>query len=102
MTEPIDPYEPDHDRYLREVIELLKEIRDRLPEPKPSAGDFRASMFGYVQGSGKYPTEAQIACAKGFLDGSMFRSEGREAFYPTVAWDICREIVRVAEEGWKL
>jgi hypothetical protein len=82
--EPLDPYEPDADRYLRQVIDLLTEIRDRLPrsrigtEPETgrrSAGDtdkfFRspARIFGWaIDGSEGPPTLDQFLTAQAMAE----------------------------------
>jgi hypothetical protein len=95
--EPTDDFEPDADRHLRQIIDLLTEIRDRLPEPQPESRPAPAVMFGYAMGSGEVPSKAQLACARGFLDGSLFHDSTRTPFYPTVAWELAREIVRMSE-----
>lgn len=75
-------YAEDIERY-KALMDLLTEIRDRL--------------FGYARGSGKVPDENQLACARAFLDGSMFHDGIRTPLYPKLAWEIAREIVRMGK-----
>lgn len=98
--EPLDRDEPDADRYLRQVIDLLTEIRDRLPDPRPQGrtSHGEVSMVGYVMGSGAIPSEGQVAYARAFLDGSLFRDSPHAPVYPAIARDLALEIVRMAEK----
>ena len=52
----------------QQIIALLREIRDRLPAAPADPGPPDAStMFGYVLGSGEYPTESQVRLAEDWL-----------------------------------
>jgi hypothetical protein len=88
----------DIERY-EALMDLLAEIRDRLPAPQSVAQPPMpiAVMFGYAMGSGEVPSKAQLAGARAFLDGSLFHGSKFPPTYPAVAWELAQEIVRMGE-----
>lgn len=78
------------------IIELLTEIRDRLrpPPPQAVAPPVATTMFGYVRGSGEYPTESQYRLAYDFLNGGRpWQERQMDGEAETAALNLCREIV---------
>lgn len=82
-----------------QLVALLTEIRDRLPAPRSGAQvpESCAVLFDYATGSGEVPNQAQVDCARHFLDGSMFRDGQFPPTYPPAAFELAREIVRMGE-----
>jgi hypothetical protein len=91
-------YAEDIERY-DALMELLTEIRDRLPAPQPEAQhqEPHAILFGYAMGSGEVPTADQMDLARSFIDGSMFRDSPSPPVYPVIAREVAWEIVHIGE-----
>jgi hypothetical protein len=81
-----------NDDQFERLVVLLGEIRDRLPTPPEPV---KPMMFGYIQGSGEYPSEGQYQRAKRFLRGDM--GDGLPGYLPVLAQRIAREIVAKVE-----
>lgn len=79
------------DEQATQIIALLTEIRDRLPEQSSRPSPTNPSICGYMRGSGQPPSETQYWFARAFLEGRL--DGGSNQMMPAAAWGLAREIV---------
>lgn len=90
-----DIFEPDHDRYLRQIIDLLAEIRDRLPvQTVESRRADSVTIFGWPLDSEDPPNIIQVAAARDWLQGRAYSTQP----YLTPEFEAVVELLRHASE----